>query len=444
MSEKSDRQKYYMRIDGIFCDHCKKVLTEALLKDPAIEKVTIQNGIARLTCVSKPNFKSRIRAVNELGYTTKAEYISTSLHKVRETASLPEFAGILAILLLFLWALRKIFGFNVFNMIPAIDSSITYGMLVVTGLLTSIHCVSMCGALNLTAAFQSQDGKKSFLRPIFYNAGRLLSYTAIGCAAGALGSVFSISPAVSGAIILVGAGLMLLMALKMLGVIDLPELWCFRGPKAGGRNAFVIGLLNGFMPCGPLQAMQLYALSAGSALAGGTAMLLFGLGTVPLMLSMGVFVNVAKGKWRTRISKAASVVMLVLAVTMLSRGLLALNVDVSRLFSRSQSYDGYTAAVLHDGYQEVELELDFGSYGDFVVLEGVPVRLNIHAPAEHITGCNNEVVFRDFGVSKSLLPGDNIIEFTPEETGEYTYTCWMNMIRNHIQVIDDADYFEEA
>ena len=437
-------ERYYMRIDGIFCDHCKKVLTDTLLTDPAIQKVKIQNGIAHITCIAKPNFKSRIKAVNDLGYVTKAEYISTSLRRVRGAVGLPEFCGILAFLLLLVWSSRQLFGVNIFNMIPAIDSSITYGMLFVTGLLTSIHCISMCGALSLTAAFQGEDGKQGLWRPILYNAGRLISYTSIGCTAGALGRVLSVGPAVSGAVILIGAGLMLMMALKMLGIIDLPDLWCFQGPKAKGRNAFVIGLLNGFMPCGPLQAMQLYALSTGSALAGGGAMLLFGLGTVPLMLSMGVFVNAAKGKWRSRINKAASVVMLVLALTMLNRGLLSLNVDVSRLFERRQSYEGYTAAVLHDGYQEVELELDYGTFGDFVVLVDVPVRLNIHAEADHITGCNNEVVFRDFDVITNLQPGDNIIEFTPDESGDYTYTCWMNMIRNHVQVIDDENFFKEA
>ena len=433
-----------MRIDGIFCDHCKKVLTEALLKDPAIKKVKIQNGVARLTCSAKPNFKSRIQAVNDLGYVTKEEYISTSLYKARGAIGLPMFCGTLAVLLLAVWGSRQLFGVNIFNMIPAIDSSLTYGMLVLTGLLTSIHCISMCGALSLTAAFQGENGKESLWRPVLYNAGRLVSYTAIGCAVGALGGVLSIDPAVSGIIILLSAGLMLLMALKMLGVIDLPELWCFRGEKAGSRNAFVIGLLNGFMPCGPLQAMQLYALSTGSALAGGGAMLLFGLGTVPLMLSMGVFINIAKGQWRNRINKAASVVMLVLALTMLNRGLLGLNVDVSRLLETRQSYEGYTAAVLHDEFQEVTLELDYGSFGDFLVLKGVPVLLNIHADAGYITGCNNAVMLRDFGINKRLQPGDNYITFTPEESGEYTYTCWMNMIRNRIQVIDDARYFKEA
>ena len=49
------------------------------------------------------------------------------------------------------------------------------------------------------------------------------------------------------------------------------------------------------MPCGPLQAMQIYALSTGSFIKGALSMLLFSLGTVPLMLSIGLFYNLVKG-----------------------------------------------------------------------------------------------------------------------------------------------------
>ena len=55
--------------------------------------------------------------------------------------------------------------------------------------------------------------------------------------------------------------------------------------------------------------------------------------------------------------------------------------------------------------------------------------------------CNNEIVSRDFGFNVPLTAGDNVIEFTPTEEGDYVYTCWMNMITNHIKVIDDIDYF---
>ncbi|MBP5623054.1 MAG: sulfite exporter TauE/SafE family protein, partial [Thermoguttaceae bacterium] len=55
------------------------------------------------------------------------------------------------------------------------------------------------------------------------------------------------------------------------------------------RSSLVIGLLNGLMPCSPLQSMQIYALSTGSIIRGALSMLLFSLGTVPLMLGLGVF-----------------------------------------------------------------------------------------------------------------------------------------------------------
>ena len=45
--------------------------------------------------------------------------------------------------------INKLFGYNIFNIIPSIDANMTYGMLFITGLLTSIHCISMCGAINL-------------------------------------------------------------------------------------------------------------------------------------------------------------------------------------------------------------------------------------------------------------------------------------------------------
>ena len=93
------------------------------------------------------------------------------------------------------------------------------------------------------------------------------------------------------------AGLaMLVMALKMLGAFRPLRRLRLRLPaglqgtllRRAGGSSFVIGLLNGFMPCGPLQAMQLYALSTGSAVRGALSMLAFSLGTVPLMLGFGL------------------------------------------------------------------------------------------------------------------------------------------------------------
>ena len=58
-------------------------------------------------------------------------------------------------------------------MIPIIDNNITYGMLFLTGLLTSIHCISMCGSINLVASINNEN-KRDYKRPILYNLGRII------------------------------------------------------------------------------------------------------------------------------------------------------------------------------------------------------------------------------------------------------------------------------
>ena len=66
----------------------------------------------------------------------------------------------------------------------------------------------------------------------------------------------------------------------------------------------------------------------------------------------------------------------------------------------------------------------------------------IHVDKKYLTGCNNKIKLKEFNIEKELVVGDNIIEFTPTKEGTYNYTCWMNMIKNNITVIDNKKYFE--
>ena len=151
--------------------------------------------------------------------------------------------------------------------------------------------IAMCGGINLTQSVLSAERRGNTLRAnAHYQAGRVLSYTLSGGIVGAVGGVVNFSGRMRGLVLILAGLLMLGMALRMLGVfkflrgfpVSLPQ---FR--SGGERSNFVVGLLNGFMPCGPLQAMQLYALSRGTFAGGALSMLLFGLGTVPLMFGFG-------------------------------------------------------------------------------------------------------------------------------------------------------------
>ncbi|MBO7701531.1 MAG: cupredoxin domain-containing protein, partial [Eggerthellaceae bacterium] len=93
-------------------------------------------------------------------------------------------------------------------------------------------------------------------------------------------------------------------------------------------------------------------------------------------------------------------------------------------------------AQLFDGVQVAEFDLSFDSYANISVKKGVPVQLVINADADKLTGCNNEIVIDEWNIDKKLSPGRNVIEFTPDEAGTFTYSCWMHMITNTIQVTD--------
>lgn len=398
-----DMKTLYIKIEGIHCQHCCEAIRAALLRLEPIKEVKFQSSIAivRHEGALKPG--ALVKAVCDAGYVTKPEWISESRKALREHIRLAEFLMILAIILLASWLLKRLFGFNVFNMIPTIDSSITLGMLFATGLLTSVHCISMCGAINLSVS--AADGRRNWLNPLLYNGGRVLSYTVIGGIVGAVGSACQLSDGLSGAVILLAGGAMLLMALSMLGVLSfhLPRLFSVR-MRSG--NALLVGLLNGLMPCGPLQAMQLYALSTGSWAMGALSMLLFGLGTAPAMLLVGLLAGYLNGKRRALINKISAVLILVLSIAMVSRGLTALGVNLA---GSSDNREDYLAATMYDGYQQVEFDLDYDRYEDVVVQAGVPVRMVIRADENHLTGCNNAVESAALGFSADLRLGENVL-----------------------------------
>lgn len=416
----------YLKIEGMHCSHCEETIRKTLLEFKNIKEVTFDGIIASITYYGKLEEEQIIRAVLNQGYITKKEYFNENKKILKTNIQMKEFILIFLILILFNILLYKIFGFNIFNMIPTIDNNITYGMLFLTGILTSIHCISMCGAINLLA---SQQSFKSIKRPILYNIGRILSYSIIGGIVGSIGSVLTVNEQISGFFIIIVSFLMFLMALQMLGILKFKKFQLFRY-RTHSNNSFVIGLFNGLMPCGPLQAMQLYALQTASFIKGFLAMFLFGLGTVPLMLTAGLILNLVKGKTKIIMNKIASALILILSIMMLNRGLLALNIDVFKPF-----HYNFQESTIKDNYQIININLNYDNYLNIIVEKDIPVKMIIHVDEEKLTGCNNEIIIREFGIKKKLQAGDNIIEFTPTKTGTFSYTCWMNMIKNEIRVV---------
>ena len=268
------------RVEGMFCPHCEQTILGAVSVLPGLAHVQVDYRASTLSA----DWDSALLPEKQLagvladhGYTLKAP------RSLRRDAF--GFAGgVAALILLFLAVDRSPLGTWI-AAFPTAKAGMSLGALFLVGLMTSLHCVAMCGGINIAGTGSSRRGA------VLYNLGRVVSYTLIGGIVGALGGVFSLSAAMQAGIQFFAAAFMLAMALNLLGCFHfLPSL---RLPKSltglfRHRSAFSIGLANGLMPCGPLQAMQLFALSTGSWYMGALSMLCFSLGTVPLMLGVGL------------------------------------------------------------------------------------------------------------------------------------------------------------
>lgn len=178
------------------------------------------------------------------------------------------------------------------------------------GIFTTLHCVGMCGgiigALSLGLPAKVRDNKLQLLFFVgTYNLGRIISYSLAGLLAGSLGmSAFTSASFEQGHQILqyIGVGMMVAVGLYLSGwlpqlaIVEKIGIPLWKKIEPIGRRllpvdnpikALVYGLIWGWLPCGMVYFVLIWALSAGSALQGAAIMLAFGLGTLPTLLAAG-------------------------------------------------------------------------------------------------------------------------------------------------------------
>ncbi|WP_369283618.1 sulfite exporter TauE/SafE family protein [Oscillibacter sp. GMB15532] len=442
-----------LHIDGMSCVNCQNKVEKKLRSTAGVQKADVSYAAGTAAVIYDAevvSIEELSAIIQKLGY----QVVASRRHGGGNTA---RSAGLLLIIAA-LYMLMEHYGFlNLLVPSQLAETNMEYGMLFVIGLITSVHCVAMCGGINLSQCIPKgeapeEQSRLSSLRPAFlYNLGRVLSYTAVGFIVGALGSVVTFSPAAQGVLKLIAGGFMVLMGFNMLGIFPALRALTPRMPKriaqridsekAKSGSPLAVGLLNGLMPCGPLQAMQIYALSTGSAFAGALSMLLFSLGTVPLMFGLGALSAALGRRFTKRVMTVGAVLVAVLGLSMLSQGW-SLSGFATGQTSFLQGGSAVSGPVLEDGVQVVRSTLLPGQYPQITVWAGTPVKWVIDAPKGSINGCNNRIFIQEYGVEHSFKTGENVITFTPEETGAFGYSCWMGMIRSSITVVEPGAVIE--
>ena len=443
MSKRIEKIKVY----GMTCTSCEKTIEKALLNVEGVYSSKAEYA-AQVVEIEYDSEVCSIEKVKEV--IKKAGYVT------EKPSGNGKILGIVIIGLAILLLGKYSVGFDMSDKL----TNASYLVLFVVGVLTSIHCIGMCGGIMLSQSISKEDSSKSKLKSILpsilYNSGRIVSYTILGGIVGALGSVFSLSLTLKAGLQLFAAVFMIIMGANMAGFslfrklnIRLP--WTGCSIKKKTTSPFIVGLLNGFMPCGPLQTMQLYALGTGSAAKGALSMFIFALGTVPLMLTFGAISGLLSKGYTKKLLKFSGILVIVLGIIMGNRGLALAGVNLPSINSLgiADSSSGGTVdatkAVIENGKQTLTMSATYNGYTPNVlyVQKGIPVNWVING--DEITSCNNAIVVPTLDIEAKVKKGENIVqEFTPTETGDINFSCWMGMIRGVIRVVDDINTVDIA
>jgi len=428
-------KKEEFTIKGMSCTACASKIQTHLKDLKGIKKVSVDYASSKAKIEYNDKYlttKDLQQAISAIGY--RATFASPSFLKT---------ALLVMAMAIFLLIIENYLGIaNIVSAIPLAEVGMGYGMLFIIGLLTSFHCISMCGGLVMSQCI-TKAGENSEVAPwqasLLYNTGRILAYTLIGGLIGAIGSVFSFTPTMQGLIQLLGGSFMVIMGLNLLNVFPWLRKLNLSMPKKitqklnqtkRGKGPFYVGMANGLMPCGPLQAMQIFALATGNLFAGAFAMFVFSLGTVPLMFGLGALSGLMSKRFSTKIMATGAVLVVILGIGMFNRGL-----TLSGITFGSGDLTAAVVAKSNGDYQVVQTTMHPFEYESIAIAPDLPVVWNINvADASVLNGCNNRLIAPEFEIEKTLAVGDNLINFTPTAPGTFSYSCWMGMISGSIIV----------
>ena len=199
------------------------------------------------------------------------------------------------------------------------------------GLFGSIHCIGMCGPLAFAVPTINNKWWLIISDKMLYNIGRIITYSFLGLVVGFIGRQFWIAGLQQG--VSLASGLLIIMAsfsrlfkvrIKdsvILSKLLIPVNRLLNYALQHHSGHLVIGLLNGFLPCGFVYLALVGAINTSSPLASAQFMFWFGAGTFPLMLIATVSSGFIRPILRRRINKAMPYLMVCLGFWFILRGL---------------------------------------------------------------------------------------------------------------------------
>lgn len=204
----------------------------------------------------------------------------------------------------------------------------------ILGFMGSLHCIGMCGPIAFMLPVDRKNHLKKFGQISLYHIGRLLAYGIIGLVFGILGKglyVFGMQQRLSIAVGIIMILLVLIPSTTLnrfqLGrpvykaISKIKSRLGQEFKKKSADTFLTIGFLNGFLPCGLVYMALFGAIAMGEVAQGSLYMILFGLGTVPLMTTAVYFSTFLKGNVKRRIQRLIPFFVVLMGALFILRGL---------------------------------------------------------------------------------------------------------------------------
>ena len=212
------------------------------------------------------------------------------------------------------------------------------------GLISSLHCIGMCGPIAMMLPVNRNNPAEKVIQILIYHIGRLTAYASLGLIFGLLGRGFYMAG--------IQQQLSIAVGILMIVIVVVPERefmkYNFSKPvyrllskiksnlgnqfKRKSPDAFfTIGLLNGFLPCGLVYAALFGAIAMQNLTLSVTYMILYGIGTVPMMSAVVYLSNLLSIPVRNKLQKIILIVVIFIGIMFIFRGL---GLDIAYLSPR--------------------------------------------------------------------------------------------------------------
>jgi sulfite exporter TauE/SafE len=202
------------------------------------------------------------------------------------------------------------------------------------GLISSLHCIGMCGPIAMMLPVDRSNPAKKLVQIMLYHIGRLSAYATLGLVFGILGKGFYMAGIQQSISIMVGIFMITIAVVPesifMKYNFSKPVYKVISNVKSSLGNQFkrkspdalfTIGILNGFLPCGLVYAALFGAIAMQNVTLSVTYMLLYGLGTIPMMSAVVYISNILSTPIRSKMQKMIPIVTVIIGTLFILRGL---------------------------------------------------------------------------------------------------------------------------